>query len=420
MGRRGIGVVLLLALPAIGMLSVAVSMTQAHGPIVRTIAVGQVSGGGSTHVTQMDLALDAATRRAFVSNADDDTVSVLDVDSGALLSTVTLGPRGIAGYNPMPVVADPRDGHIFAGANGALYMLNATTGVVISITPLGQTPLNLAVDERAGRVFAMSERGIMSIFDARTAALLRHVDVNGVPGTLIVDAVAGRIAVLARDNSVRLLDARSGADLHVVSLTDTLTFLAADPWTGRLFVGSPQRNNTAGVLRMLDVRTGRVLRAIPVAPGAAWGHAVATRDGRLFVATASGGAVLVFNGRSGRLLESIYAGPFPFSLAVDGRRGRAFVLNGWGGALTVLGTRPGKVERTIFIGAQPTAVAVDEQGGHVFVVDSGGLEERPDPWQDVPAWAPRGLARWLPFLPPPGMRTLFAPPSVTVLDEARF
>lgn len=418
MARRAKAAWLLPALLLAGALPVLAGVASSRGLVARTVVVGQVSGGGSTHVTQMDLALDTATRRAFVSNADDDTVSMLDLDSGALVRTVTLGLPGLAGYLPMPVAVDAREEHVFVGANGALSLLNARTGAIIGVTPLSETPWNIVVDERARRVFATSERGIVSIFDARTGALLHHVDVHGIPGTITVDAAAGRVFVLCRDNTVRLLDARTGAVSRILSLPDTLTFMATDPWTGHAFAGSPRRNNSAGLVRMLDARSGTVLRAIAVAPGAPWGHAVATRDGRLFVTTASGGAVLVLDGRSGRLLESIHAGPFPFALAVDGRRGRAFVLNGWGGAVTILDTRRGTIARTVFVGAQPTAVAVDERGGHVFVVDSGGMAELADPWRNVPAWIPPGLTHWLPFLPPPGAYTRLVPPSVTMLDEA--
>jgi len=153
--------------------------------------------------------------------------------------------------------------------------------------------------------------------------------------------------------------------------------------------------------------------------------AVAVPTSRVFLLNSDpgGGAVSVLDRRSGRLVATVSVGGPPTALALDERTRRAFVARGDGETVSVLDARSGVIQRVVRVGPGPQAVAVDEAHGRVFVTIAGGRERvvEPDPWRWVPGWVPRGLQRWLPFLPSPGLhaRTIIVPPGVAILDEAR-
>ena len=88
------------------------------------------------------------------------------------------------------------------------------------------------------------------------------------------------------------------------------------------------------------------------------------------------------------------------------------------GGVTVIDERSGAIVRTISVGGTPDSMSVDERTGRVFVADSGGVVIGSDPWQQVPAWVPRQLYNWLPFLPRPGSTSRVMPPSMVIIDEA--
>ena len=219
-------------------------------------------------------------------------------------------------------------------------------------------------------------------------------------------------------------------------------------------------------MSVLDTRTGRVLRTIPVdaAPGAIAEDGPA---GLVIVANRAAGTVSLFAARDGAPRGIVRVGGQPATVAVDERRGRAFVLDALDDTVRVLdlrrgvalrmvrvGERPhaiaidsarglvlvatdgplddegrplgpgvvdlldagsGSIVRAVVVGVAPRAIAVDSLRGRAIIVNSGGVIRPPAGWATV--WASR-LRRWLPWLPvsPPSPPAGHAPTSVTILD----
>src|SRR5437764_824264 len=114
------------------------------GRLLRTVAVGQ-----GEHA----LAVDERGGRVFVTNAGDDSVSVLDARSGQVLRTTSVGQSPLA----VAVVASLK--HVFV-ANGGLWhnghqvtpggvsVLDERSGAVVHAVPVGGSPGPLVVHER--------------------------------------------------------------------------------------------------------------------------------------------------------------------------------------------------------------------------------------------------------------------------------
>jgi len=103
----------------------------ARGTLLRTTPLGS---------DPRDLAVDVATRRVFVADAVDNTVSVLDARTGVLLRTVTVNPMPL--YGAQRLALDAGAGRLFVAASGgstmvgrdpvrALSVLDARTGALV-------------------------------------------------------------------------------------------------------------------------------------------------------------------------------------------------------------------------------------------------------------------------------------------------
>ena len=142
------------------------------------------------------MAVDARTKRLFVVNVDEDTVSVLDARSGALLHTVHVG------QSPTAVAVDERTGRVFVvnshtdpyripTERGSVSMLDARSGAALRTIPVGWDPTVAAVDERKGRIFVVNRNidsrgrlignGSVSVLDARSGTVLRTIPVGVAP-----------------------------------------------------------------------------------------------------------------------------------------------------------------------------------------------------------------------------------------------
>ena len=217
---------------------------------------------------------------------------------------------------------------------------------VVRTVAVGAVLLDMAVDSGSGRVFVVSH-GAIDVIDAATSKLLRTT-------TIMSTGFGAAIAI----------DARRG---HA--------FIANSGIPGQF--GAP----SAGVISVLDTRSGRVVRTIRLP---AQNIALDAATGRLFVT--SGGTFRTSHGRllagrvttldeNGRVLASVLPGPFPGALAVDEATNHVFVTIAGPfikspGAAVMLDARTGRILRATPAGVFPTQAVADARTGHVFVVNS--------------------------------------------------
>src|SRR2546423_3653259 len=270
-----------------------------------------------------------------------------------------------------------------------LLVVAATRGLAVRTTPTGplvwtvaldQFPLSIVVDAQTHRAFIPTipfgvGSASMNVLDTDPGAILRRLAIggNGSPPP-VVDERAGRVVIAASvqvrsgpggAGIVRVLDARSGAPVRAVTVGLFPQGVAVDEQTGRAFVTSPGFAG-AGLVGVLDTRTVRLLRTVNVGMDPHDQILVDTRRERVFVPVYSqtgNGHVSVLDARSGRLLYTIAAGKTPVWMAMDARTGHAFVIDGAGTGLRVLDARTAHLLRTVLTGLRPRMLVVDEQTG---------------------------------------------------------
>jgi YVTN family beta-propeller protein len=278
-----------------------------------------------------------------------------------------------------------------AGDN-SLSVLDTRTGAVLRTIPVGAAPAAVAVDEPSSRVF-VAEAGANSVrvLDARTGATVRTVPVGAAPAAVAVDVPTARVFVAnAGDNSVSLLDAHSGALLRTMHVgtgpQGGPRAVAVAARAGRAFVASGDS------LLLLDARSGAVLRAVPTGIGTLAGNPVAVaideRLSRVFVANVSlpdaaspwDNSLVLLNARTGDVLGNLPLAAPPVAVAIDARTERVFLATAGPrrsgrasdpGSMSVLDARTGVVRRTITLGWSPRAIALDTRTGRAFVVTGG-------------------------------------------------
>lgn len=351
-------------------------------PVMRTLPFGGLA-----------IAIDRTTNRVFVpADVPQGTVNVLDARTGTRLSIVqaaaSAGPLGI----------DSPTGHVFVAATDAqtISMLDARSGAVRRVVHLSHNPAGLAICHRTGRVFAamiipgIGSRVSIAMLDARSGALLRSwmLTAGTDPYDVAVDERAERVFVSnSYSDTVNILDAQTGATLRTVTLGPahfgaapfSLTVVAA---TDRLFVSGEYG------LSVLNARTGRVLRTISDSgyPGivAAGTYVLALYS----YLAAPPNSIGWLDPRTGALLHATTVDPTqqgtePTDVAIDVRRHRVYVLtfteiykeNDWDGPVTVdvLDLVTGRFLRSVQIGSHREtdagpSIGVDVQTHRLFAL----------------------------------------------------
>ncbi len=176
--------------------------------VVRTVAVGSVP---------LDIAVDAASGRAFVASRDDSgrgVISTIDAATGQLLRTTTTTSAGFGAT----IAIDARRGRAFIANSGMPGRFGAPSGGAISVldTRSGRfvrtirlPAQNIAVDAATGRLFVTSGGTFRTSHGRLLAGRVTTLDENGrvlasilpgpFPGDIVaVDAATGHAFVAAQ------------------------------------------------------------------------------------------------------------------------------------------------------------------------------------------------------------------------------
>jgi DNA-binding beta-propeller fold protein YncE len=209
------------------------------------------------------LAVDERTARVFVAGGFPGTVSVLDARNGTFLHATTLGGQ------PAALAIDERRGRVYIvnGDNGTLSLLDARDGALLRTVHVDPTPslvvtlsYALAVDEARDRVYLSTRGPLLSaskgltfqgcgtlyVLDASTGMVLRRIGVGVAPIAVAVEKGSGRVVV-----------ANGGGDVLVRQADDWLVqgvqrLRAWLPWLGDIAARPPQVSHVPASVSLLD------------------------------------------------------------------------------------------------------------------------------------------------------------------------
>jgi YVTN family beta-propeller protein len=362
--------VLVLAVAAMLVLVSGLALVHAwpRNAIIQTATLG---------VYPSSIAVDTGTGHAFIANALDATISVVDDEHGTVLRTVPVGSNG--GADPEAVVADSALARAYVTTDdGYLTLFDASSGAMLRSASLGATGAVLAVDPTAGHLFvASTDTGQVQMLDARTAALLRTQQVGAFPVALALDSAAHLLFVAnSGDNTLSVLDDLTGAVLRTVPVGAGPDQVLVSAALRRLYV----ENARDGSVTLLDEVTGARVRTL-ANPVAALSPrlAVDAASAHLFLAT--GTRLDLYDARTGRLLARLRSVGRVTTMAMNPVTGHLLLalagptdarghVQGVG-ALQSRDAQSGALLHTVQVGVTPVAIAVDLLRKRVLVVNSG-------------------------------------------------
>lgn len=194
--------------------------------------VGEVADTPGVH----GVALAPALGRGFTSNGRNDTVTIFDLKTLAVIGTVKTGS------NPDAIIYEPVNKRVFVfngrGQNATVF--EAETGKIAGEIPVGGKPEFAAVDG-AGTVFVNVENTneILPI-NAQTLTVKGRWPVA--PGTdptgLAINAKAQRLFAGCGNKTLVVLDSRTGKVISTLEIGAGVDAVEADPNTGGIFTSN--------------------------------------------------------------------------------------------------------------------------------------------------------------------------------------
>ena len=263
----------------------------------------------------VSIAVNTSTGTAYVANAGDGTVSILDGASDTVVATVPIGSH------PYSIAADSVTGKVFVTHTfgDQTSMLDGTTNKVTDLKT-GSADL-IAINSRTGTVYLLGYGGAVKVLDEATQKFNeRAVGRHG--WGLTLDDSSGTVYVTKIEDAE--LAALKGASIEPFILH-------------------------AG--------------AIPCA------IAVNAKARLLYVANNGDNSVSVVDATTGDSKATIAVGDHPKAVAFDGVRNLVFVANTLGNSVTVIDAEKNNVIATLPAGKSPYALAVVPGSRRLYVAN---------------------------------------------------
>lgn len=355
------------------------------------------------------IAVDSTRARVFVTNPDDDTLSIIDAVAAEMVATVPAGPT------PTDVVVDPLRGRVYVANRDGVAVFNVDTGAPIRTVAVPEgIATALAVDSGSHLVYVgTSLAPKFLILDGATLEISGQVSsldgILGAPSSVTVDpghrvyvAFPGAATVAVVD-----LTATPPVELTRIAAGNQPNAVAADPATHTVYVTLPNEDRVRVYDSSGDLQATLQMRfptqvAVNAPSGRAYltgtwsdslfvlntgtreligrfalgtlefGIAVAPQTGRLYAANFSADAVSVIDASGHEYLTNWLCGPAPWAVGIDESQGRLHTLNG-DGTVTVLNGTDGSIRSVIEVGENLRSVWVSTNRHRVLVTSDVGL-----------------------------------------------
>ncbi|MBI2888161.1 MAG: hypothetical protein HYY02_13285 [Chloroflexi bacterium] len=374
--------------------------------VVTTVPVGKAING----VTQ-GIAVDPMRQRVYVTNEDDDTVSIINSRTNTVVTTTQVG-RG-----PTGIAADPDQGLVYvANSSGkSVTILDAATGAVTGTVALSGGAYAVAVDRSTHLAYVTVQAAPWTIvaINGRTKSIEAQVPLNlrlslsGIavdPGSRLyaADYDTGTVTVIdigsggprevslfpaglfprgvavdpathliyvteSGSNLVNIFDS-AGSKLKSIEVLRLPSAIAVDEVARRVYVADTMSDS----LSVLDAQRQTLVTTIPLG-NADFGLAYDPATKRLYGANYPADAISVLDATNGSLVASWPSGAGPWAVAVDPEVRQVYSLNYDEGTLTVLNAVDGQVKGSVNVGKRAQGLAVSTVTHRVYVTGEQGL-----------------------------------------------
>jgi len=295
------------------------------------------------------------TYRAFVTNENDGTLSVLDIRSGKVETTVPVGkrPRGI-GFTP-----DHSQVYVALGEENVIAVVDTQTLQVVKKLPAGSDPESFAVHPNGYIYLSNEDANQASVLDPVAGKVVAEIPVGVEPEGVSISP-DGKLAMVTSESThmvhvVTIPDHKVIANILVGARPREVAFSTDGRWA---YVTS----EIGGQVSKLDVAANKVVQAVPVdVPNAKPKGVLLSRDQHtLYVSTGGGNAIAVVDADTLAPKAVIPVGKRVWGLALSRDGTRLYACNGLDGTVSVIDTTTQQVSATIQVGSRPWGLVIDD------------------------------------------------------------
>jgi YVTN family beta-propeller protein len=315
--------------------------------------------------------------RAYVSNEDGQSVTVIDTDKAAVVATVPIGkrPRGlklsedgtqlyvaVSGLPKCPPTTPDEECEKLERdlkADG-LAVMDTRTHKVLRVLHAGSDPEQFAIHPD-GRIFVANEDiATTSVVDPKSGKVVAHVKVGEEPEGVGVSPDGKWVLVTNEsDNSISVIDVKTLKEVHHIIVGKRPRDVAFTPDSKFAYVSGEFDASLYRVALPDGKPTERIIQmrkeAKPMSVQLDW------KRNRIYMSTGRGGTVAVIDLLpKPKLVTEIQVGARPWGIALSKDGSRLYTANGPSNDVSIVDTATLKVIKKLPAGKSPWGVTLAE------------------------------------------------------------
>ncbi len=323
----------------------------------------------------LDVAFNPTTNTAYVANAGDNTLSVIDGQTNRVVSNVNVGnfPNSIS-VNPSTNLI-----YITNIDDNTLSVIDGQTNRVVYAIAVGTSPFGVSVNPSTNTVYVTNSwDNTLSVIDGQTNSVTNTINVGIQPLGLSVNPDTNTVYVAnAGDNTVSVIDGNTNTVVsNITDYKQQPAVVSVNPDTNTVYVANTN-NNTVSVI---DGNTNTVVSTIAVGDGPNFVFANPSSN-TVYVANFDDNTVSVIDGNTNTVVSTIAVGNTPLGLSVNPDTNTVYVANFDDNTVSVIDGNTNTVIKDIpgtpippagiNVGTSPIGVSVNPDTNTVYVANAG-------------------------------------------------
>jgi len=297
----------------------------------------------------MLVSIASASPFAYITNAQSNSVSVIDTATNKVTATIPVGS------NPIGVAINQNGTKVYVGnaLSNDISVIDTATNNIIATVRVGNSPQGVAVSPNGKKVYVTNRySNNVSVIDT-TNTVVSTVNTGKNPEGVAVSPDGKKIYVTNYgDNTVSIIDTVTKAIITTVSVGRGPKDIAVTPDGNRVYVV----NSDSGSITIIDTATNSVTNTVKVG-GTPFGVTV-NPDGKKVYVTNNAeyfSTVSVIDTATNKITATIPVGPDPVGIAVTPDGKKVYVAINLYNTVSVIDTATNAVTATMLVGNSPYA-----------------------------------------------------------------
>jgi YVTN family beta-propeller protein len=274
-------------------------------------------------------AVHPATGRVYIPNGGDDTMTVFDGASRAMIGTVAVGAL------PCAIGINARTNRVYvANVNSNdVSVVDTAANTVVATVPAGTHPCAVATVPAVNRVFVGNYTdNTITVIDGATSAAVTTIPVGRGPFGIASNPLTARVYVVnGYDNSMSTIDAVTLQVIATVPVGRIPDAVGVNPITNRVYAA----NFFGNTVTVVDGATNQAIATVPVGKEPD-GVGVDWMTNRVYVSNYASNTVSIIDGATNAVVETVTVGVTPDGLTVDPLTGRAYISNSNSNSVSII------------------------------------------------------------------------------------